>query len=171
MGSKIIEFSWPTVWDWAWQVLAIILIIWILKKLMFKPVTDFLDKRKQLIADDIKNASDAKTDAHKLRADYEGKIKHINDEADKILKDARKKALDREAQIIEDAKEEASAIKVKAKADTQLELEKVRAEMKDEMISVASLMASKFVKTELTKEKQEQLVKEIIGEMGDVSWL
>jgi len=169
--SKIIEFSLPTAWEWIWQVLALLLIIWILKKLMFQPVTDFLEKRRELIANDVQAAADVKTAANQLKEEYDSKIKNINDESDRILTKARQKAIDRETQIIEEAKEEAAAIKTKAKHDTELELEKVRAEMKDEMISVAALMASKFVKSELTSEKQEELITEIIGEMGDVSWL
>ncbi|OON95133.1 MAG: ATP synthase F0 subunit B [Candidatus Epulonipiscioides saccharophilum] len=169
--SKIIEFSLPTAWEWVWQVLALLLIIWILKKLMFQPVTDFLEKRKDLIANDIKTAADVKAQATSLKEEYDGKIKNINDESDRILTKARQKALDREVQIIEEAKNEANAIKAKAKHDTELELEKVRADMKDEMINVATLMASKFVKSELTHEKQEEIITEIIDEMGDVSWL
>ncbi len=169
--SKIIEFSWPTVFEWFWQVLALVIIVLILKKLLFKPVSEFIEKRRQAIADDVNSATNAKKSADELKAEYENKLKHINNEADEILKTARTKALEREGTIIEEAKAEAVAIKEKAKADTALELEKVRAQMKDEMISVATLMASKFVKAELSNQKQEQLIEEIIDEMGDVSWL
>lgn len=169
--SKIIEFSLPTGFEWVFQVLALIIIIIILKALLFKPVSDFIEKRRLAIAADVNNAASAKKSANELKMEYESKLKHINDEADDILKSARVKALEREATIIKEAKVEAQAIKDKAKADTALELERVRAEMKNEMINVATLMASKFVKSELSNQKQEQFIEEIIDEMGDVSWL
>ena len=169
--SKIIEFSFPTVWDGVLQALAIFLIIFILYKLLFKPVTEFLDKRRAFIAGELSDAETAKHDAHGLKKNYEAKLLHINDEADSILKDARQKAIRREEEIIAAAKVEAEAIKLKAMQDIALEENRVRAEMKDEMIEVASLMASKFVETSIDEKKQEAIIDDMIKEMGDVSWL
>ncbi len=171
MSSKIIEFSMVTVWDWFVQLLALFLIIYILYKLLFKPVTEFLEKRQALIASDMQQAETAKTSANTLKAEYEQKIAHIEDERDTILKDARAKALKNEEQIIASAHEEADAIKAKALRDIALEQERVQAEIKTQMIEVANLMASKFVAESMNEDKQNQLVDEMIKEMGDVEWL
>lgn len=171
MNSKIIEFSMVTVWDWAIQLLALFLIIFVLAKLLFKPVSDLLEKRQAGIAADLNEARDAKKDAAALKAEYESKITDIEKEAGEILKAARAKALAREAEIIEAARAEAEAIKLKAMEDIRLEQERVRAEMKDEMIEVATLMAGKFVASAMDDAKQKELITEIIDEMGDVQWL
>lgn len=171
MNSKIIEFSMVTVWDWAIQLLALFLIIFVLAKLLFKPVSDFLEKRQAGIAANLNDAKAAKQDAATLKAEYETKIKDIEKEAGEILKAARAKALVREEQIIEAAKTEAEEIKLKAMNDIKLEQERVRAEMKAEMIEVATLMAGKFVASAMDEAKQNELITEIIGEMGDVQWL
>ena len=68
-------------------------------------------------------------------------------------------------------REEAEVIKTKAFKDIELEKERVQAEMKAEMIEVASLMASKFVAASMDENKQNELVDEMIKEMGDVQWL
>ncbi len=171
LDSKIIEFSMVTVWEWFWQVLALVIIVLILKKLLFQPVSDFLEKRRQLIANDVQSAANSKKQAQVLEMDYNKKIAHINQEADMILKDARAKALAREAQIVDEAKVEAEAIRRKAQEDIILEQEKVKAEIKAEMIEVAALMASKFVQSSMDQSKQDTLIAEIVEEMGDVSWL
>lgn len=171
MNSKIIEFSMVTVWDWFFQLGALFLIIFILAKLLFKPVSDLLEKRQAGIAANINDAKNAKNDAATLKSEYESKIADINAEAGDILKAARAKALAREEEIIAAAKAEAEAIKIKAMEDMKLEQERVRAEIKDEMIEVATLMAGKFVATAMDDAKQSELIEEIIGEMGDVQWL
>lgn len=160
-----------TVWDWAIQLLALFLIIALLAWLLFKPVSDFLEKRKSGIAADLQNASNAKKDASELKAKYQSKLENIQAEADEILKATRSKAIKREEEIIAAAKAEAEAIKLKAMEDIKLEQERVRAEMKDEMIEVATLMASKFVASAMDEAKQNQIIDEIISEMGDVQWL
>lgn len=160
-----------TVWDWFFQLGALFLIIFILAKLLFKPVSDLLEKRQAGIAANINDAKNAKNDAATLKSEYESKIADINAEAGDILKAARAKALAREEEIIAAAKAEAEAIKIKAMEDMKLEQERVRAEIKDEMIEVATLMAGKFVATAMDDAKQSELIEEIIGEMGDVQWL
>lgn len=171
MSSKIIEFSMVTVWDWGIQIFALLFIIWILSKLLFKPVSEFLEKRKAMIAGEISEANTAKSDAQALKAQYQDKLANIEDEKSAILKEARAKALVREEEIIAAAKAEADTIKAKAIQDIKLEEERVKAQMKEEMIEVATLMASKFVETSMTESKQNELIDEIITEMGDVQWL
>lgn len=160
-----------TGWEWFVQLLALFLIIAILAKLLFKPVNEFLEKRQAMIAAEVNEASNAKKDAESLKEDYKRKIVNIEAEANKILKEARAKALVREEEIINAAREEAENIKAKAFKDIELEKERVQAEMKTEMIEVASLMASKFVAASMDENKQNELVDEMIKEMGDVQWL
>lgn len=171
MSSKIIEFSMQTGWEWFVQLLALFLIIAILAKLLFKPVGEFLDKRQAMIAAEVNGATNAKKDAESLKKDYQGKLVNIEAEASEILKQARTKALAREEEIINEAKKEAETIKEKAFKDIELEKERVQSEMKQEMIEVATLMASKFVAESMNADKQNALVDEMIKEMGDVQWL
>lgn len=171
MSSKIIEFSMQTGWEWFVQLFALFLIIAILAKLLFKPVSEFLEKRQAMIAAQVNDATNAKKDAEGLKKDYESKLVNIEAKANEILKEARVKALAREEEIINEARNEAENIKAKAFKDIELEKERVQAEMKQEMIEVATLMASKFVQESMTAEKQNALVDEMIKEMGDVQWL
>ena len=61
--------------------------------------------------------------------------------------------------------------KAKAEADIRLEQEKVKDEMKTQMIDVSTLMASKFVALSIDEAKQNEIIDEVIKEMGDVQWL
>jgi F-type H+-transporting ATPase subunit b len=170
-ASKIVEFSFTTVWDFCIQLLSLFVIVIIFKTLLFKPVLNFIDTRKEAISKELVDAEKAQKEAQKLKNAYESKMNNVEAEASEILKAARAKALMREEQIIAEAKEEAKGIKQKAEADIKLEQERVKAEMKNEMIDVAAVMASKFVETNITQDKQDALVDEVIKEMGDVQWL
>ena len=154
-----------TGWEWFVQLLALGLIIFILAKLLFKPVSEFLEKRQAMIAAEVNDATNAKKDAEGLKKDYQAKLTNIEAEANEILKEARAKALAREEEIIRAAREEAEVIKTKAFKDIELEKERVQAEMKAEMIEVASLMASKFVAASMDENKQNELVDEMIKEI------
>ena len=61
--------------------------------LMFNPVRNFLNKRKEGIANDIEKAKTDAADAQAMKAEYEAKLKEADKEVEAILADARKKRL------------------------------------------------------------------------------
>ena len=106
-----------------------------------------------------------------MKNEYDGKLKEIDKVAEQILSDSRKKALQRENEIIAEAKEEAGRIIASARQEAELEKKRVRDEVKQEMISVASLISEKFVAASLSPEQQNALIEQTLEEMGDETWL
>lgn len=138
--------------------------------LLFNPARELLKKRQDKIKDDIDTANKDKEDAAALKADYDAKIKDIQRESEEILSEARKKAKANEAQIIAEAKEEANRIIKNAENEALLEKQRAYDEMKQEMISIASLMAGKVVAKSIDTTIQESLVEETLKEVGDKTW-
>jgi F-type H+-transporting ATPase subunit b len=129
-----------------------------------------LKKRQELIESDLENARKSKEEAAVLKSEYDDKIKNADKEADKILADARKKALMREEQIVGEAKTEAARIIERANVEAELEKKRVADDMKKEMIAVATMMAGKVVSASIDTNIQESLVDETLNEMGDKTW-
>lgn len=102
---------------------------------MFNPVRNFLNKRKEGIANDIEKAKTDAADAQAMKAEYEAKLKEADKEVEAILADARKRALAREEQIIEEAKTEAAHIIERAHNEVLLEKKGAADDMKKEMIA------------------------------------
>lgn len=142
-----------------------------LSYLLFEPVRKLLEERRQRIADEQETAKREKEEAITYKEEYEQKLKEIDKEAQEILSEARKKAMKNEAQIIAEAREEAA--RIIARANTEIELEKKRAldDMKQEMISIASLMAGKVVSASIDTSIQDSLIDETLKEMGEQTWL
>ena len=151
-------------------IIAVPFLFIILSYLLFNPVRKFMNDRRNRIANNISDSLADREEAEKLKAEYEKKLKEINKEADKILADARSKALLNENKIISDAKEEAASIVAKAREDARLEATAVEHEMKQQMIAVAALMAQKVVAKNIDTTIQEALVDETLKEMGGLSW-
>ena len=143
----------------------------ILSYLLFNPVRSLLEKRRQRVLDDQETAKREKQEAIAYKEEYDRKLKEVDKEAQEILSAARKKAMQNEAKIVAEAKEEAARIIEHANA--QIELEKKRAldDMKQEMITIASMMAGKVVAASIDTKVQEGLIDETLKEMGDHTWL
>ena len=142
-----------------------------LSYLLFNPVREFLKKRQDKIKEDIDTAKQDKEDAAALKADYDGKLREIEKEAEAILSEARQKALQNEAKIIDEAKEEASRIIARANRQAELERKAAADDMKKEMIQVAALMAQKIVAQTVDTKIQDSLVEDTLKEIGDKTWL
>ena len=138
--------------------------------LLFNPARELLKKRQEKIKGDLDSASKDKEDAAALKAEYDAKMKDIQKESEEILGEARKKAKANEAQIIAEAKEEAARIRKNAENEALLEKQKAYDEMKQEMITIASLMAGKVVAKSIDTTIQESLVEETLKEVGDKTW-
>ena len=97
-------------------------------------------------------------------------MREIQKEEDAILGAARKKALDNEAKIIEDAKAEAANIIARANKQAELEMKKAQDEIKKEIISVAALVAEKVVSDKIDIEIQDSLIDDTLKEIGEKTW-
>ena len=117
------------------------------------------------------NAEQVMEEAAKLKALYEEKMEKADSEVDDILTAARKKALKNEETIVAEAKNEAARIISHANQEAELEKSRVKDEVKQEVISVATVMAGKFVDESLDAAKQDALIDATLKEMGDNTWL
>ena len=151
--------------------LSMLFLFTVLSYLLFNPVRGLLEKRRQRVLDDQETAKREKQEAIAYKEEYDRKLKAVDKEAQEILSSARKKAMQNEAKIVAEAKEEAARIIERANAQIELEKKQALDEMKQEMITIASLMAGKVVAASIDTKVQDSLIDETLKEMGDHTWL
>ena len=79
--------------------------------------------------------------------------------------------LKKEADIIDEAKQEAARIIERANTEAELEKQKVADEVKQQIIAVASVMAAKLVAKSIDDKENDALIEETLNEMGEKTWL
>lgn len=138
--------------------------------LLLDPVRKKLNDRKERVMQEQREALENREAAVRMREEYDGKLKEIDKVAEQILSDSRKKAMQRENEIIVNAKEEAGRIIAGARQEAELEQKRVNDEVKQEIISVASLLSEKLVASSLDEKKQNELIEQTLKEIGDDTW-
>ena len=151
--------------------LSMLVLFTLLSYLLFNPVRDMLKKRQERVMDDLANAKSEKERALAYKEKYDQKLKEVDKEAQEILTTTRKKAMKMETKIIAEAKEEAARIIERANAQIELEKKHALDDMKQEMITIASMMAQKVVAASIDTNVQESLIEETLKEMGEGTWL
>lgn len=153
------------------QAIAIFILFAFLSYVLFEPVKKVLNNRTERIKNDIECAKQDKEEASKMKEAYDSKLQAADTEVQEILSEARKKAKKRESDIVEEANEEAARVRNRASQEIELEKAKAQDEIRQEIIQVATAMASKIVTVSLTEEQQNALLEETLKEIGDDTWL
>lgn len=171
MEPRLFDLDMQLIADAGLMIIAIFILFLFASYFLFNPARELLKKRQEKIKGELVSAAQDMEEAAALRAEYEGRLKDIDKEAEEILGDARKRALANENKIVARAKEEAAEIIKRAKVEAELEKQKAADDVKREMVVIASLMAGKVVKASIDTKVQESLVNETLKEIGESTWL
>ncbi|WP_330588216.1 F0F1 ATP synthase subunit B [Anaerosporobacter faecicola] len=170
MAGRIFGLDLQMIVDAGILALAVLALFTLLSYLLFNPARELMRKRQEKIQSEMDSATTQKAEAEAFKAEYDSKLKGVNKEAEEILSQTRKKALKKETEIVEEAKVEATRIIDRANKEAELEKSKMKDEVKQEMISVASIMAGKIISTSINETEQSKLIEDTLKEMGDDTW-
>lgn len=147
-------------------VLNMLILYWFLKKKFFKPVLNLMNSRTQSIESQIQNAEDMTKKAQELKAEYERKLIDAEDIGKKIVQEYRDKAINHSNEILDEANNEAELIKARAKKDAERERQKAEDEIRERVISLALIAASKVVNEQLGNKNQHAIINQFIAKVG-----
>lgn len=151
------------------QTINFVLLIALLYKLLYKPVRAFIDQRTAEIEGQVKAAEENQAVAAALRLELEEQAKHNRQQARQFLDEATKRAEAIQAEMLQEAKEEAAAIIRRAQEVTELEKEKAWAELKEQIGELSLLLASKVISQSLDQTQHQTLIDETMSQLDTLS--
>ncbi len=165
--EKFQEFVAIAPWTMIFTWVNLIILVFVMKKLLFKPVMNMLKARDEEVNTMYSKAEEAQKNAETLEAEYTEKLSSAKEEAAKIMKDAKHDATLRGEEIVGGAKREASAILEKAQKEIEREKESAINEIKSDIANIAVDIAQKVIQKDLHEKDHEKLVEEFIDGWGE----
>ena len=161
------SFVGVNLWTMLFAWINLLILFLFLTKFLFKPIKRMIDARQKEIDDMYSDAEESKSAASELRAKYEEKISHANEESEEILRSAVRRAELREEEILREA--DARAARTLKRAEEQIELEKKRAvnEVKDEVSNMAVSIAEAVLERDINEGDHKTLIDDFIDKMGE----
>lgn len=157
-----------------WQIILTIcnmlVLFYFLKKKLFVPVREFMDKRTKEIESSIRQAELKNQEADKRLEEYSTKIAQAQSEGREIVEKARTNAQIRADEIVEQAKDESAKLKERALKDIELEKDKALRDLKGEVADMAILATERLISRSLDAQSSKNLIDEVIDEIGDKTW-
>ncbi|MGB8455853.1 MAG: F0F1 ATP synthase subunit B [Anaerocolumna sp.] len=153
-------------WNIIWTFVNILILFFFLKKFLFKPVTEIMEKRQQAIEDSLQNAEDTKLEALKIKSDYEEELSHAGEKASQIIKEARDRAALEYNRQLKESREEAARILQEASKTIELERQKSIKTAQSEIAGIAMLAASKIIGKNMDEDTNKQFLGDFLKEVG-----
>ena len=150
--------------DMAIQILATLILVLVVRFFLWNKITDYLGKRKQFLTDEVENAKQANEQAAQLKEETEKEYERLKARSKDIIDSARQRGEDEQADIVSRAKREAEQIYQDSLKEIEVEKEKARLKMKDEVIELAALMAEKIIEQEVDHQKYLERSIESLGQ-------
>jgi F-type H+-transporting ATPase subunit b len=138
--------------------LNLLILYFVLRKILFKPVNDFMEKRTQSIRDSIDDAEAKKAEALAMRQDYEAQLASAKSEIEKMMDDAAARAEKEHERLIAEARKEAETLVEKTREKLAYERDEMLREVRNQVASLALAAASKVVEANMNTERNKALV-------------
>lgn len=156
-------------WTFVAQICNLFIQMYLIKRFLFKPVHEILEKRRASADAEIIQAEETKAKAEAIRAEYERNMQDARQKANEILDSARNTAAIQSEKILKEAQDQTFAMKNKAEKEIAQEKKKAVNEVKGEIGDMAVEIAGKVIEREINEKDHEKLIDEFISNVGEVS--
>ena len=148
------------------QIINFLLILFILQKLLYKPVIKAMDERQVRIQKSQKEADEKMGNAKELINEYKNKMAEVEDEKSNIINQARIEAKEKKDSLLEDYKIEADRKRSSYLKEIQDEKSNFIDNLRKNMGENAVKIASHILEMISSKELEEEVFKSFIEELN-----
>ena len=149
----------------AFQVLNFLLLLYVLNRLLFKPLLARMDERSAKISKGLEDAETAARDRELAAAEREAAVAEARKEAAAMIARANKIAEDTRNEILTDARSEAEKVTARARDEITAEKERAMAELRAEVAELALDAAGKLIRANMDAPTQRRLVDEFLADV------
>lgn len=154
---------------WESTVIAMIafaVLYWLLNKYAFGPLFDVMEKRRQLVLEQMNTAESSRKAAEKQMEEQKLALQQARKEAYEIIEQSRTTSSKQAEEIVQTAKSEASRLKDDALKDIESEKNKAIATLRNEVGGISVKIASKIIEKQVDEKSQEHLIGQYLKEVG-----
>ncbi len=143
-------------------LLVFALVFALLAKFAWKPITQAMEAREHNISDSLKRAEVALAEAARIQADNDRARRESEQEAQRILREARETADKLRAEDIEKTKAQIAQLQQQATAEIERQKQGALEALRSEVADLAVAAAEKIIRHNLDASAQRKLVDEFI---------
>ncbi len=134
------------------------IVVFILWKWVFKPVTSALEARRQRIEESVKTAEEIEKRLQEFEAHRETQMRKAQAQAEALIQKAEGLASESKSQILEMARLEARKLLAEAKTAIATEKEQMLREIREEVATLTVMATEKILREKLDEKKDKEII-------------
>lgn len=154
-------------WNLICIVLNLLILAVLMKKFLYKPVLGIIEKRQNLIDEQMAQAQSYKEEAKQLKEKYESSLSDVTAEREHVLQESKVQAELEFNRILDDAHQEAKQILDEAEKISQTQQEKAIKSAEEEIARLAAEAAAKIVGQNCSNENDAQIYEDFLRKAGE----
>lgn len=147
-------------------VLNFILLVFVLRFLLFKPLVSFLEDRAKKIEDSLKIADENKKREEELKIEHDVIIKEARNKASEIVDAAMSNVSKDTHKIMTEARAKAQATVDSAKEEILMEAERIKQDLRKDVAAMSISLAGKVLEREINQDDHKSLIDKSLDVMG-----
>jgi F-type H+-transporting ATPase subunit b len=140
------------------QIINFLIIFYLLKRFLYKPVLGMLKTRQDKIKEGVKQAEEARLTLEKTLEQEKKILAKARDDAKDFVADAKNQALEVSRQVEENTKKQAEKILADARAQIEQDTQRMEKELSEKVSKLAEQMLEKSLQGVLSEKEQQQVV-------------
>src|SRR3972149_11747474 len=144
------------------QILNFLIIFYLLKRFLYKPVLDMVKKREDKITQGLKDAEEAQKALENALEEEKKILTKAQDNAKKIIEDARKEAVVLASEIENNTKARTEKLILEAKAKITQEAQDTEKKLSEKISILAADIITKSLKGVLSEKEQETITQKAL---------
>lgn len=150
------------IWTFVFQVINIVILFWFLKRLLFKPIKSFLDKRTQSIEAKIEELKRRESEIEENKRLSEEELERVRQQVKAIMEKAEQAAQQRILEAQQQAQHQAEAMLEQAKRQIEQEREQAVETFKAHAAELTVELASKVLQSHITPEQNKAMIEKFL---------
>ncbi|EMJ61719.1 MULTISPECIES: F0F1 ATP synthase subunit B [Leptospira] len=152
-----------------WTLITFLVVVLVLKKFAWDVILKALDERAQTVQNDIRKASELRSEAEALLKDYEARLDSAKDEANAIVAEAKSDALKLKNKLLEETNQEVKAQKDQAVKEIELAKGKALEQLQTQFVEMTITIAGKVLEKQLKAEDYKAFIEAELNKLGKLS--
>jgi F-type H+-transporting ATPase subunit b len=153
-------------WTLFLQTVNFLLLVWLLRHFLYKPVRAVIEKRRKLAEQALLKAEATEKEASTAKASFEAKTAEIEKDREASAEAARQAAETEAKTIIADARKQAEGILAKARKAADDSRAAALANLKQEIVETAVKIAETILRKTANSDLNEVFLSHILDEIG-----
>ena len=92
------------------QIVNFLILVWLLKRFLYGPITQAMEERQQRIAEQMREADEREQEAEEEAREHRQKRHELEERREELLREAREAAAERREELVNQAREQVEAI-------------------------------------------------------------